>query len=125
MEQSGCTRFLIDGFPRNEDNNNEWKALMKDSASVKFLLFLDCPEEEMEKRILRRAADSGRIDDNITSLRKRFVTYREQTMPVIASYESSGLVRQVDATRDPETVFAELHAMFLKEFGTAAVRPTA
>ena len=35
-----------------------------------FILFFDCPEKEMEKRLLGR--NQGRSDDNIETIRKRF-----------------------------------------------------
>ena len=35
-----------------------------------FILFFDCPEEVMEKRLLGRS--EGRTDDNIETIRKRF-----------------------------------------------------
>lgn len=38
-------RFLIDGFPRNEDNLQGWKKVMHDQADVKFVLFFDCSSE--------------------------------------------------------------------------------
>ena len=45
MKDSGRQNFLIDGFPRNEDNLQGWKNAMDDKAHVKFVLFFDCPEE--------------------------------------------------------------------------------
>lgn len=38
-------RFLIDGFPRNEDNLQGWNKVMDDNADVKFVLFFDCSTE--------------------------------------------------------------------------------
>lgn len=45
MEESKKNDFLIDGFPRNQNNLEGWKAAMNDKATVKFVLFFDCPEE--------------------------------------------------------------------------------
>lgn len=47
------------------------------------MLFFECPLEELEKRVLKRAKHSGRNDDNVESLRKRFATYKEETMPIV------------------------------------------
>ena len=44
-------------------------------SDVKFLLFLDCPQEVMLERLLERGKTSGRSDDNIESIKKRFITY--------------------------------------------------
>lgn len=38
-------RFLIDGFPRNEDNLQGWNTVMDEKADVKFVLFFDCGNE--------------------------------------------------------------------------------
>ena len=45
MEKSGTKKFLIDGFPRNEDNLDGWEKEMNDKSEVKFVLFFECPEE--------------------------------------------------------------------------------
>ena len=45
MEESGKENFLVDGFPRNENNLEGWKKEMTEKANVKFVLFFDCPEE--------------------------------------------------------------------------------
>ena len=45
MESSPCNKFLIDGFPRNEDNLTGWEKQMNGKADVKFVLFFECPEE--------------------------------------------------------------------------------
>lgn len=62
MERAGWNdkRFLIDGFPRNEDNEEGWQRLMKHDVNMGFMLFLDLSEEElMIERILKRAEDAG------------------------------------------------------------------
>lgn len=38
-------RFLIDGFPRNQDNLQGWSTVMDGKADVKFVLFFDCGNE--------------------------------------------------------------------------------
>ena len=46
MEKSEGKKFLIDGFPRNEDNLDGWeKQMTEDKCEVKFVLFFNCPEE--------------------------------------------------------------------------------
>lgn len=59
---------------------------MGSKVDFKFVLFFDCPEEVMEQRLLKRGESSGRSDDNIESIRKRFKTYIDQTKPIINSY---------------------------------------
>ncbi|XP_003975799.1 UMP-CMP kinase [Takifugu rubripes] len=108
-------RFLIDGFPRNEDNLQGWKKAMDDNADVKFVLFFDCSNEVCINRCLERGKNSGRTDDNRESLTKRIQTYLQSTRPVIDLYEKQGKVRTVDASRSVEEVFGDVKAIFDKE----------
>ena len=111
MEKSGSTKFLVDGFPRDMDNLRCWESIMVE-ARVQFLLFLDCTEEVMKERLLERGKTSGRADDNLESIIKRFKTYEELTRPIINHFDSIGLVRKVDSTKDPEAVFADVSKLF-------------
>jgi adenylate kinase len=50
------------------------------------VLFFDCPEDVMEARLIKRGETSGRADDNAETIRKRFKTFVEQSLPVIDHY---------------------------------------
>jgi len=105
--------FLIDGFPRNKDNLDGWHRQMSSKTDVKFTLFFDCTEEICTERCLQRGmAGSGRTDDNIESLRKRFVTNKESTMPIVKHFEEKGLLRTIDATQSPDDVFEKVKPLF-------------
>lgn len=45
-------KFLIDGFPRNEDNLQGWTKTMDGKADVSFVLFFDCDNEVIPISIL-------------------------------------------------------------------------
>lgn len=107
MVQSGKDLFLIDGFPRNEDNLQGWEEHMNEAkdTTVEGVLFFDCPEDEMEKRLIERGKTSGRSDDNLESIRKRFRTYIDSTMPIIKYYEEQGKTFRVNAVGTPDEVF--------------------
>lgn len=47
----------------------------------------ECAEEVMEARLLERGKSSGRADDNAASIKKRFATYSQETLPVLQYYE--------------------------------------
>ncbi len=85
MEKHGWAskKFLIDGFPRNQDNYEGWQRVMGDIVEVPFILFMDADEDTMVNRILERSKTSGRNDDNIDSLKKRFAVFKNETMPII------------------------------------------
>jgi len=54
------------------------------------MIFFECPLEVLEKRILGRAKYSGRSDDNVGSMRKRFNTYKDETMPAVEIFRKVG-----------------------------------
>mmetsp|Transcript_2461 Transcript_2461/g.3763 ORF Transcript_2461/g.3763 Transcript_2461/m.3763 type:complete len:246 (-) Transcript_2461:79-816(-) len=110
-EGNGQTKFLIDGFPRSEGNVNSWKEVVGDKADVECVLFFECPEDILTSRLLERAKTSGRVDDSIDVIRKRFVTYHEESMPIIKMYEAEGKVRKIIADRAIEEVYKEVEAL--------------
>ncbi|XP_043989042.1 UMP-CMP kinase [Gambusia affinis] len=107
--------FLIDGFPRNEDNLQGWNRVMDGKADVKFVLFFDCSNEVCIDRCLERGKSSGRTDDNRESLEKRIQTYLNSTRPIIEQYQKHGKVRTIDASRSVDQVFADVKAILDKE----------
>lgn len=108
MEESGNDKFLIDGFPRNEENRAAFEAVTK--IEPEFVLFFDCSEEEMERRILNR--NQGREDDNVETIRKRFKVFLESSLPVVQYYEAKGKVRKIDAAKPVAEVFDAVKAVF-------------
>lgn len=108
MLNCGNDKFLIDGFPRNEENRAAFELVT--GIQPQFILFFDCPEEELEKRLLGR--NQGRVDDNIETIRKRFKVFAESSLPVINHYNSFGKVRKIDASRTREEVFETIQALF-------------
>ncbi|KAG7204428.1 hypothetical protein KM043_004867 [Ampulex compressa] len=117
MQASDSThkRFLIDGFPRNQDNVDGWNKMMSDKVLLKGVIFCECSEETCTERCLRRGANgSGRSDDNLDIIKKRHVTYIENTLPIIQYYEQSGLVYKLDSTKTPKKVFEDAEVVLRK-----------
>lgn len=108
MDDSGTDKVLIDGFPRNEENRSAFEK--QTGIMPEFVLFFDCPEEVLEKRLLNR--NQGRSDDNIETIRKRFRVFIEQSMPIIEHYEQLGKVKQIKADRDADDIYKEVSALF-------------
>lgn len=109
IEASTAPGILIDGFPRQLDQAGSFE---KQISDFEFVLFFDCPEEEMEKRLLERGKTSGRTDDNIESIRKRFETFSRTSMPVIQYYEAKGKVHRINATESVEEVTEKIITLF-------------
>ncbi|XP_066352097.1 UMP-CMP kinase 4-like [Miscanthus floridulus] len=108
MIKSENDKFLIDGFPRNEENRAAFENVTKISPA--FVLFFDCAEEEMERRLLGR--NQGRVDDNIETIRKRFKVFVESSLPVIEYYSSKDKVKKIDAAKPIPEVFEDVKAIF-------------
>jgi UMP-CMP kinase len=110
MEKKGWAekRFLVDGFPRNQDNYDGWNTVMGDLVEVPFILFMDADEETMINRILERSKTSGRNDDNIESLKKRFDTFRRETMPIVDLFASQGKTKRINTLRAIDEVFEDV-----------------
>jgi UMP-CMP kinase family protein len=96
--------FIIDGFPRNLENLRGWETVMGDFAEVPFMVYLECTEDKMVERVLKRASESAadlrRVDDNEEAVRKRLETYRKSTMPIIKNFEERGMCYTIDANPD-------------------------
>ncbi|XP_072983603.1 UMP-CMP kinase 3-like isoform X3 [Typha latifolia] len=108
MLEDANDKFLIDGFPRNEENRAAFERVTK--IVPEFVLFFECSEEEMEKRLLNR--NEGRVDDNIETIRKRFKVFVESSLPVIEYYDSKGKVKKIDAGKTISDVFEDVKVIF-------------
>jgi len=97
----GKGRFLVDGFPRKMD-----QALVFDQTvcQSQFVLFLTCTEEVMLQRLLERGKTSGRADDNEESIKKRFKTFLDTSLPVVEYYKDKGKVVEVVGTKTVDEV---------------------
>lgn len=100
------SRFLIDGFPRNEDNVNGWNEVIKEEADVVGIIYIKCSEDTMTQRILKRGESSGRTDDKEEVIKKRFVTYNNETFPIIEKKRQEGFrIFEIDGEKAPEQVY--------------------
>ncbi|KAG6548156.1 hypothetical protein Mapa_010206 [Marchantia paleacea] len=108
MNEATTDKFLIDGFPRNEENRLAFEKVT--GLEPEFILYFDCPLTEMEKRLLGR--NEGRVDDNIDTIRKRFKVFIESSLPVIDHYDKLGKTRKVNATKTREEVFKTIEPLF-------------
>jgi adenylate kinase len=131
--------FLLDGFPRNEE---QAKALEEEFARLDrrltAALLIEVPAEEVVRRLSGRRVcvknpshiyhveldppkhegvcdqDGARLiqrdDDRESTVRRRLEVYQAQTEPLIAHYDNAGLLRRFDGRRSPEEVHTHLRA---------------
>jgi adenylate kinase len=97
--------FILDGFPRTAGQAEALdRMLPKLDCTLERCVALTVDEDELVKRLLRRAELEGRSDDNEASIRTRMREYREKTEPLIAYYRSRGVLREVDGLGEIEEV---------------------
>lgn len=77
---------------------------------LQFVLFFECPDAVCIDRCLGR--NTGRTDDNVDSLKKRFTVFHTETMPIVDYYEQKYLVRRVNGEKPSELVFGDVSQAF-------------
>ena len=124
---------LLDGFPRTLAQAEALESMLGDDG-VKLCINLDVPTELVVARLSARRvcqecgaiytdsdieAISGtcsncggdviqRADDQPEAIHQRLAMYERDTAPLLAFYESRGLVVRVDGARDPDEVTASI-----------------
>lgn len=104
----GQGTVLIDGFPRNQENIDKWNEIVGAEFEFRHLIYFDCSEAEMSRRLLERGKTSGRSDDNADTIRKRLEVFNKETRPVANKLDRPGFSLRVNADRSKEEVFEEL-----------------
>jgi adenylate kinase len=131
--------FLLDGFPRNAEQADALaKALEALGRRLTGALLIAVPDDELVRRLAGRRVcvknpshiyhvefdppkhegvcdqDGSRLmqrdDDKEETIRHRLAVYHEQTEPLIDHYDSAGMLRRFDGTRDPDEVHDRIRA---------------
>lgn len=108
MEMNNAKRVLIDGFPRCEENRIAFERIVGTEPDI--VIFFDCPEDEMVKRLLGR--NQGRVDDNIETIKKRLKVFESLNIPVVDYYSSRGKVHKINATGTADEIFEAVRRLF-------------
>lgn len=89
--------FLLDGYPRTPDQVKELDDILASSGhSLDKVIELTADTDEVVVRLLKRAQEQGRSDDNEVIIRRRLEVYRDETAPLISLYKSRGIHVAVD-----------------------------
>ena len=115
MIESNNDRFLVDGFPRNQDNLNGWvKEINPEEVNVTGVLNFSCePSVSIDRCLKRGAKGSGRSDDEEEVLKKRFVTHTVSTLPIVEYYRKMGIVFEINANETVDTMYNEIKSKFV------------
>ena len=101
---------LLDGFPRTVEQAKALDAMLaKEGRKVDFVIAIDVPENILVRRLIKRAAEEGRADDNRKAIAERMHEYRTLTEAVLDYYRGRG-VRVIDiaGAGEVEAVFGRI-----------------
>lgn len=101
--------FLLDGYPRTTSQVDYLdEILATGEQELDVVLQLTADDDELVHRLLGRAKETGRSDDNEAVIRHRLDLYHEQTEAVVAKYAERGILRKVDGHGGIEDVTDKL-----------------
>lgn len=109
LEAAAAIRFLLDGFPRTSAQAAALDALLAElGCAVTAAVAIEVPDDELVERMLKRAAEEGRSDDNEATIRNRMSVYHAQTKPLLAYYGGQGKLQRVDGSGSVDDVSARI-----------------
>lgn len=118
MKDDAGTGFLLDGYPRTLGQVAELAAILEDLGErLDFVLQLTADDDELTRRLLARAQETGRSDDTWSVISHRLELYREQTERVVGSYRDRGLLIQVDGIGAVDDVTGRILAAIERRVG--------
>ena len=105
----GHKGVIFDGFPRTIPQAEALKRMLDERGDkVAAMIELDVPEEELMRRLIQRGKDSGRADDNETTIKTRLDVYHSQTQPLIEWYKRENLHHHIDGLGTLERIFGDI-----------------
>jgi adenylate kinase len=109
IASSGAEPIVLDGFPRNVGQADALAGVLESCArELTAVILIDVPDQIAAARIGGR--HEGRADDNAETVRERLRVYHEETEPLVAYYESRGLLLRVDGARSSDAVNVGIRA---------------
>jgi adenylate kinase len=89
--------FLLDGYPRTVEQVGELSAMLSAAQEpLDRVIELTVDLDVVVARLVARASHEDRSDDTEEVVRRRLEVYFEQTEPLVAMYETNGLLSRVD-----------------------------
>ncbi len=102
--------FIFDGFPRTTAQAKALDQLLENNnTSINVMISLEVEHDELVKRLLNRAKDSGREDDKDEMIiENRINVYNSETKPVIDYYDQQGKYSPVNGMGDIDEIFSSI-----------------
>ena len=109
MEPDAVDGWLLDGYPRTLGQVEALDiALAETNTKLDAIVALVAEPEVLVERMLRRAVEQGRADDNEESIAKRLSIYESETAPILDVYRERGIVDAVDGIGTLDEVFERI-----------------
>mgnify|MGYP001594862381 FL=1 len=105
--------YIIDGFPRNQDQYDAYAAHDVPTAVV----VIDIPRDISLDRIAHRTRTEHRADDTPEAIARRLDIYYADTVPLIEEYRRQGLVRDVNGVGSIEEVADRIYGVCTEKGG--------
>ena len=97
---------ILDGFPRTIKQAEALEEFLKSRGTdLHAVVGLEVPDEELIDRLLKRALESGRSDDNPETIKKRIDVYHNQTTPLREHYIGKGKYIPIQGTGNVDDIF--------------------
>ena len=98
-------RVIFDGFPRTRAQAEALDRLLEElGLKLNAVVLLEVPTEELVKRLLKRAQEEGRADDNEETIRRRLAVYQKETEPLVDYYARRGVLFTLQGTGPIEAI---------------------
>ena len=102
-------RVLLDGFPRTDGQAAALDGILGElGAEIGAAVAIEVPGDELVRRLLQRAEELGRSDDNEATVRRRMEVYARDTRPLFDYYQSHGKLHHVDGVGTLDEVRARI-----------------
>jgi adenylate kinase len=103
------TRFVIDGYPRTLTQATWFEAMLHGiGLDLQHAVLFKVTDEEVVRRLGGRRTAEGRADDGDEIVRQRLAIYHASAEDLVRHFGEAGLLREIDATADVETVFRSI-----------------
>ncbi len=111
-EQPAGKGVIFDGFPRTIAQAEALKKMLAERGhDMGMMVELIVEEDILMARLLNRAIEQGRADDNEETIKKRFAVYHNQTAPLAEWFEKEG-IRHTFAWAENSSKEAMIEAIF-------------
>jgi adenylate kinase len=102
--------FLFDGFPRTVAQTVALEKMLNERGmKIDSMLVLDVDHDELVKRLILRADQSGRPDDaDPAVIENRIDVYRAKTEPIIDYCRQKGIYQPVNGVGSIDEIFGRL-----------------